>query len=272
MALNRQPNDNPQDIEGILEPTSPETAPELVDGQPQTPAPEAREPRAPQEDDRLTRALQTIEGLQREVADLRGRPPQIVQDRSRDFAPQMEMIEVLPGRSIPKDPSQRAIKLRAEDLVRMGWNEDPAQALNALANAFFHQMAEVIPAITFQQLEDAGRTRSQGMSRQDSFFKDYPDLKDFPDLANIVEQQAMQELPIQSMSQNEWNREVGSRVRQRIASMRGISLDQYTSSLAGRSGAAPRPRAVTSPPARGGRQAPSNDQQREIDDLLEGRL
>lgn len=260
------------ELEGILEPGAPEAPPELVGGQPQVPLPPERERVTPSEE-RLNKALSTIEGLQREIADLKGRPPQVVYqgEPRREAVP--EMIEVLPGRRIPKDPEQRAIKLRAEDLLAMGWNEDPARALNALANAFFHHIAEVVPAITLAHLEDTNRTRHAGASRQDTFFRDYPDLKEFSDLANIVEQQTMQEIPMQGMSQSEWNREVGTRVRQRIAAMRGISLEQYTASHTARSGGSGgRSRAVTAPPARGARVAPTNDQQREMDDLIDGRL
>jgi len=184
-----------------------------------------------------------------------------------------EMVEIMPGRYIPKDPSQRAIKLRPEDLVRMGWNDDPAAALNALANAFFHHIAEVVPQMTMSQLQEQGRAYNAGQTRKEAFFGDFPDLKEFGDLADVVERQAMQELPIQNMTQGDWNREVGNRVRSRIAAMRGISMEQYTASLGSRPGGAPRPRAVTAPPSGGGRRAPAaGDQQREMDDLLEGRL
>lgn len=277
------PQDQAQlDIEGFLEPSVSETPPELVGGQPvsQLP-PEPRGPRASSPppagggEDQLSKALKTIETLSREVENLKGRQPQVVyQDRgpARDNLP--EMVEVMPGRYIPKDPGQRAIKLRAEDLVRAGWNEDPAAALNVLANAFYHQIAEVIPALTLNHLEERGRFARAGENRQATFFNEYSDLREFPDLANIVEQQAMAELPMQGMSQGEWNREVGTRVRQRIAAMRGISLEQYMASLSTRpNGATPRPRAVTGPPSGGTRPTrPANDQQREMDDLIEGRL
>ena len=269
------------DLDAFLEPQAPEEIPPLVGGQPVSPDPGATEPRttarptSPVEDDRLTKALQTIEGLQRTVADLQGRPVrEVVVDRSptRDTMP--EMLEVFPGRFIPKDPNSRAIKLRGEDLVRMGWNEDPAAALNALGNALLMHIAEVIPQLTIGQLEEHGRAYSAGQGRKDAFFNEFADLREFGDLADIVERQTMQEVPIQGMSQGEWNREVGGRVRQRIAAMRGISMDQYMASLGARpNGAAARPRAVTGPTAGGSaRRAPVNDQQREMDDLLEGRL
>src|SRR5262245_25098454 len=280
MALNREPgqqtDERQLELESLIEPQDPrEGAPELVDGQPQAPALEAPAPRGETDSERLSKALQTIEGLTKQVHDLQGRQPQVVyQDRpasGREALP--EMIEVLPGRMIPKDPTQRAIKLGAQDLIRMGWNEDPAGALNALANAFFHHIAEVVPTITLHQLDQQGRVYNAGQNRQNAFYTEFPDLRDFSDLAQIVENQAMQELPMGNMTQGDWNREVGTRGRQRIAPMRGVSLEQYTASLGGLpNGAAPRRRAVTAPPARGARQAPANDQQREIDDLLEGRL
>ena len=269
-----------EELDSFLDPQVPEGPPELVGGQPVSPLPPepgrpSGAPPAPEApvDDRLTKALQTIESLQREVADMRGRPPVVYEPRpaAREVAP--EMIEVLPGRRIPKDPDLRPIKLRGEDLIRMGWNEDPAAALNALGNALLMHIADVIPQLTLSQLEETGRTYNAGVNRRDAFFNEFSDLKEFGDLADIVERQTMNEVPIQGMTQADWNREVGSRVRSRIAAMRGISMDQYMASLGGRPGGAPRPRAVTAPPSGGGRRsAPANDQQREIDDLIQDRL
>jgi hypothetical protein len=270
MADNERQPATDQDIEGIL---APELPPELEGGQPT--APSAPEPKPPQEpvDERLNKALSTIEALQREVVDLRRRPAQVVQQVPYTGEPRLEMEEVFPGRSIPKDPSQRHIRIQPEDLIRLGWNDDPARAINTLANAFFHHIVDVIPALTMAYQQESERSRSVGAQRQQSFYQEFPDLRDFSDLAQIVEQQALNEGRIQGLSQAEWNREIGGRVRQRIAAMRGISVDQYQATVGQSGTSAPRSRAVTAPPARGSRAATAgNDQQREMEDLIEGRL
>lgn len=260
-------------LEAILEPSAPEAPPELLGGQPQTPAPEGPG-RGRGDEDRLSKALETIAGLQREIADIKGQPRQqvVYQQPPPSGEMPMEMMEVFPGRVIPKDPDKRAIKLKSEDLLRMGWNEDPAMAINTLANAFFHHIAEVVPAITMAYLGEQNTRAVSARTREETFYGEFPDLKDFSDLAQIVEQQALAEGRIQGMSQQEWNREVGGRVRSRIAAMRGVSVDQYTASVGAPRSGAPRSRAVTAPPARSGQRAPANDQQKEMDDLLEGRI
>jgi hypothetical protein len=260
-----------QQLDSILEPAVPEGPPELVGGQPAAPPPPE-----PREDERLTKALDMIASLQKEVADFKGQPARrevVYQQPPQPGEAPMEMIEVLPGRKIPKDLDRRAIKLRPDDLIRMGWNEDPAMAINTLANAFFHHIAEVVPAITLAYIQEQNNVSTAGQNRQQGFYTDFPDLKDFGDLANLVEQQALNEVDIRGMSQRDWNREVGNRVRQRIAAMRGITVDQYNATVGARPSAPSRSRAVTAPPARGGRVAPAGgDQQREMDDLIEGRI
>ena len=139
-----------------------------------------------------------------------------------------------------------AAKMQANGLYSQcmdaaGWSKPDKRASELAAT----ENTPVTPS-TPSFADDNTRCRAEAAKakRQEDFFREFPDLREFADLANVVEQQTMQGLSIQGMSQVEWNKEVGTRVRQRIASTRGISLEQYAASLASRDGAAENNRAV----------------------------
>jgi hypothetical protein len=236
------------------------------------------EPReARPEGDRLAAALRAVEEQQRRIQDLEGRIaslPQRYEAPARDARPeaQVEFEEVLPGRRIPKDPQQRPIKIDTNDLLRLGWNEDPAKAINALANAFFGFIVDAIPQYTMQQYDARIGIAQQAWQRKQYFWSEYPDLTEHETFVSMLEQEAQRAgyLTPNGKTQEVYNREVAGLARQRIAAMRGITVDQYMASVPrGQSPAPPpqRSRAVTASGGRGApRQQPSGPD-RYLDDL-----
>lgn len=230
----------------------------LVEGQPPEerrepevraaePARETRPAPQPSSDDRLTQALQTIENLQRQVSQLsevRGA------DRAVDRPePSIEYEEVLPGRRIPKDPTKRPVRLRTEDLIRLGWNDDklgPAHVLETLGNAFFGFIMDSVPAFTMNLTQAQMAAANQAAAIEHSFLSEFEDLQPHKDFVKVIETGALQSgyLSIRGKTQQQYNQELGKLVREKVASMRGISYDQYVASLGGGRSTS---RAVTTP-------------------------
>lgn len=232
------------------------------------------EPRAEGETDRLAAALQTIEDLKKRHEDLERRLTHDPYDTRRQpdrAEPQVEMIEVLPGLRLPKDVQQRPIKITEDDLLKLGWNDNPGMAMNNLANLLYGFILETVPEIVQRRLSaDTAATRTQE-SRREGFFTEFSDLKGFEDLVHMTETRANSEgvLP-RDFTQTDYNQTIARRTRERIAAMRGIPVEQYLSSIQGsrgdRGGATPRSVTSSGAPARGARRAAS-DVQRELDEL-----
>lgn len=244
------------------------------------PKPEPAKPAEPSADDRIAAALAAIESQKQEIAALRAQIPQTSsrEPKSADQpVPSIEFEEVL-GRRIPKDVAKRPIRVTADDLVKFGWNEDPAATIEKLANAFFDFVLESIPAVTtqgWQQRTEAEQRRAQNIKH---FSDNHPDLVQFEPFIRTVEQQSWRDgsLRLQDYdgspgrTQAEYNLALGKKTREAIAAMRGITYDQYVATLRAPSRGAPASsRAVTtSTGGRGGRAQPDQSElQKELDDL-----
>lgn len=263
----------------------PEQEPEVKETPPEPakPAPaESHEPTPPGEPveaNRLTAALKTIESLTSKISELETRfstaPPRAEREAPRP-EPSIEFEEVL-GRRIPRDPSRRPIKLKADDLLRLGWNDDPAKALEAAANAFFDFILEAIPQYTTQTWDQRSQAERARAEKVNYFWNEHQDLKGLEPFVQTVEQMSLQDgtlNPQAFRSHTEYASALGRRVREKVAAMRGQSLDQYLASVSAK-GATRQPasRAVTTgggSPARTPKPTPG-DQQKEIDDLVDNR-
>lgn len=232
----------------------------------------------PAEEDRLGAALKTIENLQREVVEMRAE----VSARSRPMdaarpEPSIEFEEVL-GRRVPKDRSKRAIKVQAEDLLRLGWNEDPAKVIELLGNAMFDFLVDVIPSHTTQSWQNRTQAEERARANLNSFWSAHEDLKDLQPFVKTVEDMSLADgtlNPAAFPSQGDYNVALGRKVREKVAAMRGLSYDQYLAAVSrgSASPASPPSRAVATgggSPSRGAR-PPAGSQQSEIDDLINNR-
>jgi hypothetical protein len=241
----------------------------------QVPGPPPREVAPePQADDRLAAALRAVDEQGRRIQELEGRLAQPVprEPYAQRAEAQIEFEEVLPGRRIPKDPQQRPIKIDTNDLLRLGWNEDPAKAINALANAFFGFIIDAVPQYTMNQYDQRVGMAQQAWQRKLYFWQEYPDLQEHETFVSMLEAEAQRAgfLTPAGKTQEVYNREVAGLARQRIAAMRGISVDQYLTSVPRGQNSAPAPQRSRAVTASGGRGAPRHQpqgQDRYLDDL-----
>jgi hypothetical protein len=269
-----------RDSVGLNEFAQPRTR-DLLEHPPVEERPRDTRPRPPAEpavDDRLAAALKTIEeqnqriqGFESRIAAAeRGAYHRELPPPTRE--PQVEYEEVFPGRQVPKDATQRPIRLTEQDLLRLGWNENPARAIETLANAFLGYIVDSIPQYTMNQYDQKVGVAQQAWHRKQYFWQQFPDLQEHETFVGMLEQQAQQAgyLTPAGKTQDVYNREVAGLARQRIASMRGLSVDQYMDSLPkASSGQAPRGPASRAQTAGGGRgPRPSREQgDRYLDDL-----
>jgi len=264
----------------------PEREPEVIVAEPEkptpaepvTPPPSPVTPPAPvTPPDPLAQALASIDELKRKNLELEGRfetlrrpvePPPAVPTRE----PEVETIEVL-GYRVPKESGKRAVRITAQDLVNLGWNEDPAGAIEKLANVFVAHLANVLvgPAIQGARAEDERVTTAR---RQRGWFDgEYGDLREENDLLKTVEAGVMSEAGWEKRNQKDHLDEVAKRARTHIARWRGQTYDQYVEDF---TKANPSKTTPTPTPTRGravtttsGARAPivaSSEMQKDLDD------
>jgi hypothetical protein len=216
----------------------------------------------------LQKALATIANLETKVAGLESRG---TTTERRAAEPSVESVEVLPGVHLPKDRSKWPIKLGREDLLRLKWNEDPAEAMNVLANAFYSFVLDTIPTVSQELIAGSRRAEEAATGRVSSFFGLFPDLKGFDDLLEVVERGARKEGIATRFQGEDYSREVGKRTRTQIAKLRGITLEQYESALTAQNkgGARTTSRAVS--PSGGVRPTTprATESEKEFNDMLE---
>lgn len=253
-------------------PAAPKAEPEVVAAPPE-----------PSSEDRFKAALSTIESLQREVSELRAQPRG---DAARP-EPSIAFEEVL-GRRIPKDRSGRPIKVTADDLLKLGWNEDPAKVIEDLGNAFLGYVLDVIPQVTTQGWQQQTAAERMQQENHATFWGAHEDLKGMEPFVATVEQMSRQDGSLiaerdftaqkfgtPQAAQKAYGEALGRRVREKVAAMRGLTLDQYlASSTKGAASARPASRAVSSSGAASQVRSPSpaaGTQQAEMDDLINNR-
>lgn len=220
----------------------------------------------PQADTEVSKALATIESLRRENDELRRRPTEASRPE-----PEIEFVEPLPGVRLPKDKTQWPIKIKDTDLVALGWNDNPADAIQTLANVFYEYVASTLLPASERLVLSRLEGRASADRRVSTFESMFPDLAPHRDLMEVVEIRARREGADTKYSGYEYFKEIGRRGRTRLAELRGMTLADYEASLS-------RP---TTPPARSratmGGSAPSrrsdpntglNPQQKEMADLL----
>lgn len=218
----------------------------------------------------LQKALATIANLETKVAGLESRG---TTTERRGAEPSVESDEVLPGVRLPKDRSKWPIKIGREDLLRLKWNEDPAEAMNVLANAFYSFVLDTIPAVSSELIAGSRRAEEVAAGRVSSFFGLFPDLKGFDDLLEVVERGARKDGIAARFQGEDYSREVGKRTRTQIAKLRGITLEQYESALTAQNkgGARTTSRAVS---PSGGVRTPSpraTESEREFNDMVDNK-
>lgn len=245
-------------------------------GSVQSVVPQVQTPPQPSDTDRLTQALATIDELRRNQVALEQRLTSVAPRTPERVEPSIEYEEVI-GRRIPKDRSKRTIKVTSEDLLRLGWNEDPAATIERLANAFFDFVADVIPQQTQAAWQQRTETERLSRERLNLFWDDHPDLKGMDAFVGTVELGSLNDgsLSPQGLTQKQYNERLGLKVREKVAAMRGLSMDQYLVAVrpTPSGGAAPASRAVTT--SGGGGQTRKtgalDPQRKEMDDLIDNR-
>jgi hypothetical protein len=177
----------------------------------------------------LQKALKTIEKLSADVEELR-RPRRVETRQEPEVT--VEQEDIL-GVKLPKDRTKRPIQLTDDDLVKVGWNDNPRVALENLGNLLFVRIldAAIGQARTIaQNTMSVQRTRS---SLKEKFFNDNPDLKDHADLLDMTEGRLRADgLRDRVKTGSEYLDTVAKETRTRIAAIRGVSYDDYMASIA----------------------------------------
>jgi hypothetical protein len=222
--------------------------------------------------DPLAQALATIEELKASQTKLTERLEAL--DRpvtpTATREPEVETVEVL-GYRVPKASDKRLVRVSAQDLVNLGWNDNPAAAIETLANVFIQHVANVLvkPAIEGARNEDQSR---QTMLQQRAWFEtEYSDLKEEAALLKTVEAGIMADPNWQKRSQVDHLREVAKAARTSIARWRGQTLEQYEAAIQSvkpTSTTTSRGRAVTSTSGARAPVAPATTDDKELADTV----
>jgi len=228
-------------------------------------------PTEPVADERLAQAIRTIDNLTNKVQELERGLSTTIQQRQAGGEPVVEYEEVFRGIRLPKDISKWPIRITAEEIERAGWNDDPARAINVLANAFFTFIQDsLVPSVRNSVLDETGRAVATGR-REQQFYTEFPDLKSFGEFLPVFEAGFRQANAGRTIVGDDYGRGLGQYARERIANMRGVSVEQYVASLqAGVSPptAAPSRARTTSGAGRTTGGSRLTDQQREMQDMM----
>lgn len=261
-AMDESPAPREPDI--VTEDEERPSAPSVKDA---TPAPRGQ---VTEEDDPLRKALATIDGLRRDQDELRRR---LEERPSRGAEPQVELMEVMRGISIPKDPSQRLVQLTGEDLKSVGLDPAVAPGLEILANALVERFSQVYNPYVTREIDNRLKSRDDASKGTQSFFNAYPDLVGNEDLLEMVEMRARNQDRIHEHYRGEdYTREIAKLTRTRLASYRGQTLEEYEAALERPSSQTPRSapsvsRATVTPTRRRASAPPVSNLQKELDEL-----
>lgn len=186
--------------------------------------------------DDLSRALATIEELKAKVDKLESRPqPSAVESRPEALRaePEIEMVEYFPGTPIAKDANKRAIRVTDDDLIRAGWNESPAHAIEVMANTFYNIIERTIPQLTEGRMRAQTKAVEEGQTRRSRFDELFPDLKGYDDLMEIVERNERRDGGEKRVisGPDDYLKIIGEAGRKRVAQLRGMSFEQYMASV-----------------------------------------
>lgn len=195
-----------------------------------------------QSDDRLSAALSTIERLERENREyserLTGLEMRTTPARSE---PQVEFVEVFPGVKLPKNKEQWPIQLTKPMIESIGIDPSITDGLNVLANAFFVHVTNAVTEGTIGTIDARNQEESTLRSARSAFEIAYPDLRSHPDLLGVVERNMINRGIGRGMRASQYAAELAMRTRQRIAALRGISLEQYVAEIGRSTGEATAP-------------------------------
>lgn len=217
----------------------------------------------PEEESDVVKALKTIERLEAEIAELRSRG--VGAGKSETEEPSIELEEVLANVRLPKDHSKWAIQLKDDDLRRVGIDPEITPGLNVLANAFYQFIVDTLVPLTTGQMEARLESRARASEAMSTFFDRYPDLEGQDDLLEMVERKVVWPQYGQKATRVDYIDRLAEAARERVARLRGISLDEYKAALKGSPGAS---RAVTTSTGRSRRSTSTSDQEKEMLDLL----
>ena len=255
-----------------VEPTPAPVEPEVVPPR-ESPAPPAPTEPLVQVQEELARTKLELETLRKSVVTPTTIPPTTA---APPREPEIEMIETL-GVRIPKDPTKRAIRITADDLVKLGWNNDVAGAINVLGNVLWAYVdaAMVQPAMSQVRFNLARERERESVLGQ--FYVDHPDLKGQDDLLQMTESKIRGDEPdyhTKVKTPKEYMDRVGEAARRRIAGWRGVSLEDYVASLPKGTTTSPMRtttgRAVTTPSSARGPASAATDLQKDMADTAEG--
>ena len=196
-------------------------------------------------DPNVQQLLSRVDSLERELKDAQ-RPSQ-----PRTPEPS-ELEEVIPGVRLPKDRSRWPIRLTNEMVEKAGLSPDATEGLNILANALVTEIVgNLMPPFTRQTIADYMATQDTSSRETGTFFESFEDLKGTEDLLDVVErrlQTDIQEGKVQrARSREEYRDILAERTRRRIATLRGVTYEDYVSQLKSKGSG------VTVLPQRGGR-------------------
>jgi hypothetical protein len=184
------------------------------------------------EEDPLKKALSTVEAQQRRIAELEAGQRRVEGEirSSTRREPVLEFEEVLPNVRLPKDRSQWPIRLTAEDISRLGIDPgekgEIAAGLNVLANALYKFVADTIPDYAYTRFSRHLEERESGAEAQRSFESAYPDLKEHTDLVETVEGKIWPQFG-NALNQADYTAKLAEESRRRLASIRGVSYEEY---------------------------------------------
>jgi hypothetical protein len=218
----------------------------------------------------VTRALSTIGHLENRIRELEYERQVRTTPARRE--PQVELAEVIPGLTLPKDQSLWPVRLTPDMVKAAGLDPEVAPGLNILANAFMLHINNLLTPAILGQVDQTYRSRETNNSAMAAFYSRFPDLRDKQDLLELVEARARETDRIhEKFAGTDYMEEVGKRTRHRIAAFRGQTPEQYVAGLS--TNAAPAAtggsRASTSPARRAPRPAANTtENQRELDDML----
>lgn len=240
-----------------------------------SPEPSVDEGTSRQGDDDRQKLLSTIERLERQNAEFAQLKEQFEKERSSRDEPRVEMTEYFPGITLPKDPNKLPIRLTPDQLKSVGIDADEtlAKGLSVLGSALLVRMDAAMRPYIDERYNTLSSVRENASRGTTAFFDAYPDLAGQDDFIALVEQGARERDKIHQIYSGEaYTRELAKRVRTRIASMRGQSLQDYENALGGQSSRQPVSRATVTPPRRSAAAPRRTGEQSEIDAVMDGRL
>lgn len=167
---------------------------------------------------RLDAAMRTNEALARQI------------EARRPVEPDIEFIEPMQGYRVPKESKYRPIQIPPALLEAVGIDPAIAPGLEVLGNVFYQFINSTVPTQTIQALTQRQQQDRIRQERYTSFQSRYDDLADKMDFVKTIEEDARREGMYQ-LPPPEYERELVRRTRSRLASIRGITLEQYENEL-----------------------------------------